>query len=147
MTITTARLSVHVALVLFGLLHCGSGLSIAQPRSQTSSTARSSGARLSFSLSLVKDGGNSNVNSDFPPEEELTAEYKGSVDWDAEWKKVVQSGGSVKTSTTTGGAERPGKDYYKSEAEIAAIVRTNNYVHGKMSALLGSIAVTRDGVP
>jgi hypothetical protein len=55
-------------------------------------------------------------NEDFPPEEQ--EEYTGSVDWDAEWKKVVASEG--KSST-----DRPGKDFYKSEAEIAAIKAAN----------------------
>jgi hypothetical protein len=57
-------------------------------------------------------------NGDFPPEE--SDEYKGSVDWDAEWKKVVAS-----ESKSTGVVDRPGKDFYKSEAEIAAIKATN----------------------
>ncbi len=55
---------------------------------------------------------------DFPPEE--AEEYTGTVDWDAEWKKVVASDGK-----TAGGATRPGKDFYKSEAEIAAIKAAN----------------------
>mmetsp|Transcript_129898 Transcript_129898/g.363564 ORF Transcript_129898/g.363564 Transcript_129898/m.363564 type:complete len:158 (-) Transcript_129898:260-733(-) len=57
-------------------------------------------------------------NGDFPPEE--SGEYTGSVDWDAEWKKVVAS-----EKSTTGLKERPGKDFYKSEAEIAAIKAAN----------------------
>jgi hypothetical protein len=66
-------------------------------------------------LSLaIKRGDESSVDSDFPPDEE-TAEYKGTVDWDAEWKKVVKNGGTTR-------ADRPGKEFYKSEAEIAAIV-------------------------
>jgi hypothetical protein len=60
---------------------------------------------------------NDNIDfSDLPPEE--STEYTGSIDWDAEWKKVVASEGKVKT-------ERPGKDFYKSEAEIAAIKAAN----------------------
>ena len=42
------------------------------------------------------------------------------MDWDAEWKKVVANEGKVE-----GGGDRPGKDYYKSEAEIAAIKAVN----------------------
>ncbi len=48
------------------------------------------------------------------------AAYTGSVDWDAEWKAVMkkeQKGPSLNKKN------RPGSDYYKSEAEIAAIVR------------------------
>jgi hypothetical protein len=52
--------------------------------------------------------------SDFPPEEEA---YKGDVDWDAEWKKVLANKDQPK--------ERPGKDFYKSEAEIKAIKVAN----------------------
>lgn len=66
------------------------------------------------SRTLTKVGSvddNNNENGDFPP----AVEYSGSVDWDAEWKKVV-----AKESDT---AARPGKGYYKSEAEIATIVR------------------------
>jgi len=55
-------------------------------------------------------------NQDFPPEEELDS-YTGDIDWDAEWKKVVRN--QVKTSS------RPGKDFYKSEAQIAAIRAAN----------------------
>jgi hypothetical protein len=55
---------------------------------------------------------------DFPPDESM--EYSGSVDWDAEWKKVVDKDGKLDS-----GAARPGNDYYKSEAEIAAIKAAN----------------------
>jgi hypothetical protein len=61
---------------------------------------------------------NTENKGDFHPEEN---EYKGSVDWDEEWKKVVTQG---KTGKTVPG-ERPGKDYYKSESEIAAIKVAN----------------------
>ena len=57
-------------------------------------------------------------NGDFPPEE--AAEYTGSVDWDAEWKKVVAS-----EAKSEGATERPGKGFYKSEAEVAAIKAAN----------------------
>jgi mannosyltransferase OCH1-like enzyme len=43
-------------------------------------------------------------------------EYTGTVDWDAEWKKVSQDKDFLKN--------RPGSDFYKTEAEIAAIVRS-----------------------
>lgn len=58
-------------------------------------------------------------DDDFPPPEKGGDEYKGNVDWDAEWKKVVEkekAGESV---------DRPGKDFYKSDAEIAAIRAAN----------------------
>jgi len=64
--------------------------------------------------------------------EETGVEYTGSVDWDAEWKKVVQSGGTTRTEN------RPGKDYYKSEAEIAAI-RAANAATEKVNKVASSI--------
>jgi len=67
--------------------------------------------------------------------EETGAEYTGSVDWDAEWKKVVQSGGTTRTEN------RPGKDYYKSEAEIAAI-RAANAATEKVNKVASSIPAT-----
>lgn len=49
-------------------------------------------------------------------EEEIVGDkYEGSVDWDAEWKKVVNDQNQP--------AERPGK--YKSQVEISAIKATN----------------------
>jgi len=59
-----------------------------------------------------------NEDDDFPPDESM--DYSGNVDWDAEWKKVVAKDGKLDS-----GAERPGKDFYKSEAEIAAIKAAN----------------------
>lgn len=53
-------------------------------------------------------------DDDFPPEE-----YTGDVDWDAEWKKVV------KEQKSGGSKQRPGTEYYKSEAEVAAIRAAN----------------------
>lgn len=71
---------------------------------------------------FVKAGG------DFPPEEEAE-EYTGEVDWDAEWKKVVASDGKLKS-----GQDRPGKDFYKSEAEIAAIKAANRATEKALEA-------------
>jgi hypothetical protein len=59
---------------------------------------------------------NNDNKGDIPPEED---EDTGSVDWDAEWKKVVKSEGK------SAAGERPGKDFYKSDAEIAAIKAAN----------------------
>lgn len=58
-----------------------------------------------------------NEENDFPPEE---GGYESTIDWDSEWKKVVQNEGKLKT-----GESRPGSDFYKSEAEIAAIKAAN----------------------
>ena len=38
--------------------------------------------------------------------------YEGDVDWDAEWKKVVESKGN--------NIDRPGKDFYKNDVQRAA---------------------------
>lgn len=50
---------------------------------------------------------------DFPSGEK----YEGDIDWDKEWSKVV--------SNKDQPVERPGKDFYKSEAEISAIKAAN----------------------
>jgi len=59
------------------------------------------------------------TKGDFPPEEEIggDAADETSIDWDAEWKKVVRNQGQP--------SERPGRDFYKSEAEVAAIRAAN----------------------
>lgn len=81
---------------------------------QLSTTFHSRQTSLSPALFLVAG----NENDDFPPDE--SADYSGNVDCDAEWKKVVAKDGKL-----DGGEERPGKDFYKSEAEIAAIKAAN----------------------
>ena len=59
---------------------------------------------------------NPTPKGDSPGEEEMIGEsYESSVDWDAEWKKVVANQDQP--------SERPGN--YKSPAEIAAIKATN----------------------
>jgi hypothetical protein len=80
------------------------------------------GVRSSKLFKVLDEGG------DFPPEEN-SDDYTGSVDWDAEWKKVVSSDGGL-----PGGMERPGKDFYKSEAEIAAIKASNSASEKAVSA-------------
>ena len=54
------------------------------------------------------------------------AAYTGSVDWDAEWKAVMKK--EANPSSLMNKKNRPGSDYYKSEAEIAAIVRIHSSV-------------------
>jgi len=51
---------------------------------------------------------------------------ESTVDWDAEWKKVV--------SNRDQPTERPGKNYYKSDAEIAAIRAANQLQETTMEA-------------
>lgn len=71
---------------------------------------------------LRSSNNNNNDNEDFPQGQ--SEEYQGDVDWDAEWKKVVAK---ESTSSNSGNrsSERPGKDFYKSETEIAAIRAAN----------------------
>jgi uncharacterized protein YdeI (BOF family) len=59
---------------------------------------------------------------DFPPEEE-SEEFTGSVDWDAEWKKVVATDHGKLPS---GEQRPPGRDFYESEAEIVTIQAAKN---------------------
>lgn len=66
--------------------------------------------------------GSTKNDDDFPEEKIGEAEYTGDVDWDNEWKKVVAK---ETTSSRMGDQERPGKDFYKSDAEIAAIRAAN----------------------
>mmetsp|Transcript_4388 Transcript_4388/g.7802 ORF Transcript_4388/g.7802 Transcript_4388/m.7802 type:complete len:174 (+) Transcript_4388:256-777(+) len=56
-----------------------------------------------------------NPNKGGDSDEIVGDQYQGSVDWDAEWKKVVEDRDQP--------AERPGK--YKTQAEISAIKTTN----------------------
>jgi hypothetical protein len=56
-----------------------------------------------------------NPNKGSSEEEIVGEQYEGSVDWDAEWKKVVQNRDQP--------TQRPGS--YKSPVEIAAIKATN----------------------
>mmetsp|Transcript_17226 Transcript_17226/g.23689 ORF Transcript_17226/g.23689 Transcript_17226/m.23689 type:complete len:169 (-) Transcript_17226:461-967(-) len=49
-------------------------------------------------------------------------DYESDIDWDAEWKKVVENKDQPST--------RPGKDFYKSETEIKVIQATNKAVEG-----------------
>ena len=65
--------------------------------------------------------GSTKNDDDFPEEKIGESEYTGDVDWDSEWKKVVAKERSGASSST----ERPGKGYYKSDAEIAAIRAAN----------------------
>ena len=74
--------------------------------------------------------GDSSKDDGFVPDEELlfpkeeSASSSSGVDWDAEWKKVVeqQKDGSF---TASKAEKRPGEGYYKTEAEIAAIKAAN----------------------
>ena len=60
------------------------------------------------------------------------ATYTGTVDWDQEWKEVMKkekSGGLASTFIPKNKTNRPGSDYYKSDAEIAAIVRMHTNIY------------------
>lgn len=86
--------------------------------SSAAAAARATATTMATATTLFKQlaGNDDEERLDIPPAEE----YTGSVDWDAEWKKVVKSEGKL-----SGGKERPGSSFYKSEAEIAAIKTAN----------------------
>jgi hypothetical protein len=69
------------------------------------------------------DNDNSNYSDFTPPDYDNIGT---TVDWDAEWKKLVQKEQTspVQKLMKDPSSQRPGNDFYKSEAEIAAIVRT-----------------------
>lgn len=84
-----------------------------------------SATRSSWGVSVVRPSVSLTVaamkdprDSDDIPREEKDEEYTGSIDWDAEWKKVMEQ-------EKKGGVDRPGKDFYKSDAELAAIRAAN----------------------
>ena len=79
-------------------------------------TRPSFGSTHSISISLLLHSENPNKGAG-SSEEEIVGEekYEGSVDWDAEWQKVVQNRDQP--------TQRPGN--YKSPVEIAAIKATN----------------------
>ena len=57
-------------------------------------------------------------DDDYKPDfEELGGDNYEGIDWDSEWKKVVANKDQPKV--------RPGKDFYKSETELAAIRAAN----------------------
>lgn len=74
------------------------------------------------SASALLAGPTKGDSEDFPPPGD-DVEYKGDTDWDAEWKKVVDQ-----QKTGGGSGERPGKDFYKSDAERTAIKSVNTVV-------------------
>jgi hypothetical protein len=93
-------------------------------RQRTKTSARVLSIRRVFLLSLSvlsdrEDLGDNEDGKDMPPPEELLPDvrYESSIDWDAEWKKVKTGQGQPN--------ERPGKNFYKNEAEIAAIKAAN----------------------
>jgi hypothetical protein len=69
---------------------------------------------------------NKGSSEDFINDEELLFPVdttpSSSVDWDAEWKKVVKE---QKYQPSSKEKKRPGEGYYKSEAEIRAIKAAN----------------------
>jgi hypothetical protein len=94
-------------LVLFLMLSLMTAISV--EAFSTASLSRVASRTASFS---------SKRDDDFPLEE-MADEYTGNVDWDAEWKKVVAK---EKAGVPI---ERPGKDFYKSDVELAAIRAAN----------------------
>ena len=90
-------------------------LCLLQPLVQGFTTTTTISSPLSRTVSTLHS---TRGDDDFPREEK--EEYTGDVDWDAEWKKVMEAERSGKKVV-----ERPGKDFYKSDAEIAAIRAAN----------------------
>lgn len=111
-----------VPLVVLASMACCPALGFVAPSSSSSRPRLHQFAprRSSLFLAATKPPNNGDNDFDFPIEEEVL--YSGDTDWDAEWKKVMAN---QKVATTTGKEERPGKNYYKSEAEIAAIRAAN----------------------
>lgn len=68
-------------------------------------------------LQAVVEPPNEGDNNDFPPLDDNVS-YNSDIDWDGEWKKVV-------ANQKLDSSSRPGKDFYKSDAEIAAIRAAN----------------------
>lgn len=108
-------------IVLQGLLGSTSVWGFCQPSpsrfvdSIGSSSRAGGGAAARTGAALVQLRSSPN-EEDFPPprDEEV------SVDWDAEWKKVVANKDQPK--------QRPGKDFYKSDAEIAVTTTINRSI-------------------
>jgi hypothetical protein len=99
------------------------------------------GSRASSKLFLAKIEGS--YRGDFPPEEE-SEEFTGSVDWDAEWKKVVATDGKL----PSGGERPPGRNFCKSEAEIVTIkVAPKNKASDEKVVDLSVISVSNDAMP
>lgn len=111
------RLNMIAAAVALLLLATSQSVSSFQlHRATTPSTGLPANNPLRPITSLHSENPNTNKGSDMPSEEEVVGEqYEGSVDWDAEWKKVVEDRDQP--------VDRPGK--YKTQAEIAAIQATN----------------------
>mmetsp|Transcript_19988 Transcript_19988/g.37902 ORF Transcript_19988/g.37902 Transcript_19988/m.37902 type:complete len:179 (-) Transcript_19988:484-1020(-) len=115
------------AIVSFLVLLCISELSqaftcshrVSNPSSSSSSTSRT------WMTKNGKDG--DNKDADIPREEEMIGSpaYESSVDWDAEWKKVVRDQKRGVLPQNNKNKPRPGDGYYKSEAEIKAIQAAN----------------------
>mmetsp|Transcript_13194 Transcript_13194/g.18386 ORF Transcript_13194/g.18386 Transcript_13194/m.18386 type:complete len:187 (+) Transcript_13194:27-587(+) len=61
-------------------------------------------------------GSNKKAKEENTPPARTTNDDDDGTDWDAEWQRVVKNQGQP--------SERPGKDFYKSEAEIAAMKAT-----------------------
>lgn len=108
--ISSQKLAILVPLVIVQLGSCWGFQCITTTTKRLAASNRKGTIPLSAIIGPEED--------DFPPEEE--GGNDSNIDWDSEWKKVVQNDGKLST-----GEARPGKDYYKSEAEIATIKAAN----------------------
>eukprot|EP00543_Licmophora_paradoxa_P001914 CAMPEP_0202454300 /NCGR_PEP_ID=MMETSP1360-20130828/12077_1 /ASSEMBLY_ACC=CAM_ASM_000848 /TAXON_ID=515479 /ORGANISM="Licmophora paradoxa, Strain CCMP2313" /LENGTH=155 /DNA_ID=CAMNT_0049073593 /DNA_START=46 /DNA_END=513 /DNA_ORIENTATION=- len=94
-----------VRVLIFAALLIASVVSFSIPSNQR--TRSSSATALS---AIIEDEDDKLIGKD-------DFEYTGNVDWDNEWKKVVRNEGQP--------AERPGKGYYKTDAEIFVTKNVN----------------------
>lgn len=152
-TITTLRLLAIVAVVAAITTEEVSGAAffpssgVVARRSASSSHHRTAAAASStrrFQVSSGKEGDNgSNKDGDFVPDEELLfpqedpSPSSSGVDWDAEWKKVVEKQKQSGAASTE--KRRPGEGYYKTEAEIRAI-KAANKATSKMNEVQANMA-------
>lgn len=85
---------------------------------RTAASASASAVAVAVALSSTQ---RDDDYDDFASEDKdgIGSDYKGDIDWDGEWKKVVAD------QKGTSSSSRPGKEFYKSEAEIAAIRAAN----------------------
>jgi hypothetical protein len=127
MTMTAKKPILIPLIVILSLVASSHSFSVQRRTHEFAAVSRNSSRLLATSA----DDNNTNeedktnkppaAESSIPVEELLFTTDKNDrnqkTDWDAEWKKVVQNQNQP--------TQRPGKDFYKTPAEIAAIRATN----------------------
>jgi hypothetical protein len=112
--------------LLFGLLVC-LWASLISAFTTPSFRFGISSSRTTTTCFLVE---NENNSDDFPD----NTDYVGDVDWDAEWKKVVQDKDSKRP--------RPGSKFYKTDVEIA-LTKTVNKAASKVVKVSSQLDVPK----